>query len=121
MNTIVLRAFVILLACIAMPQETLSQKATEVYIPIGSSPGVSESKSFVGTIKRVNYEARSIELVGQDGTKTIYVSDDTLYYLDRSVYGKKNTAGEMHDCKVGLRVEVFEYDDTVAWVKIKAD
>jgi len=120
MKTIVIRAFVILLACVATQQMALSQKATEVYIPIGSSPGVS-SKSYVGTIKRLDYETRSIELDGPDGTKIIYANDETLYYLDRSSYGKKSATGDMHDCKVGLLIEVLTDDDTIEWVKIKAD
>lgn len=122
MKTIVTHTFVIFLACFATQQMAHSQKATEVYIPIGTSPGVSESKSFVGTIKRLDYETNSIELVGEDDTKIVYVNDETLYYLDRTAYGKKNATGEMHDCKVGLLIEVLTDDDgVVEWVKVKAD
>lgn len=121
MNTKVARAFAVVLACIAIPQLAQSQKTTEVYIPIGSSPGVSTTESLIGTISRLDYEARSIELVARDGSKTIYVDDKTVYYVDRSAYGKMSAAGDMSDCKVGLVIEVFGADnDAVQWIKIKA-
>lgn len=122
MNTIVARVCVIFLACVAIPQLTQGQKATEVYIPIGASPGVSASDTLLGKISRLDYEARSIEFTSRDGKKTIYVNDKTLYYLDRSAYRKKSTTGNMSDCKVGLKIEVQAADnDTAEWIKIKAE
>lgn len=122
MNTLLVRICVTLLATITLSQTAFSQKATEVYIPIGDSPGISKSETMFGTIDRLNYEARSMELVVESGNKTILLSEKTIYYIDRSTYRKKSETGDMRDCKVGLLIEVRAADDgTAEWVKIKSE
>ena len=101
---------------------TLAQKATEIYIPIGESPGVSESVSIIGTISYVDYSDDMIEVAAADGMKPVKVEPDTEFFLDRSRYAKQNTQGEMQDCKVGSKVEVkLSKDGTADWIKIETD
>lgn len=96
-----------------------AQKTTEVYIPIGDSPGVSVSNSLYGKISRIDYESRSMELLDRHGTRSVRMSDTTLYYLDRSKYGKKNSQGSIDDCEVGQTVEIYVTSSgDVKWVKI---
>ena len=97
-------------------------EATEVYIPIGSSPGVSKTSSLLGKISRLDYETGNIELSDTKGPKSVSVASSTLYYLDRSKYGKKSETGNMQDCKVGRYIEINVTDTgDVKWVKIQVD
>lgn len=122
MNSKTISIGVVLAALISMPPLARGQQATEVYIPIGKSPGISVSRSYIGEIRQVDYAARSIEMLGKDGAKSINVNDKTTYYLDRSHYRKKSTTGEMSDCKVGRRIEANVSDDgTVVWIKIETE
>jgi len=99
-----------------------SQQSTEVYIPIGSSPGVSTTSSLRGEIRRLDYTSRSIELLDRGSMRTVHVSDATRYYLDRSGYGKKSETGNMQDCKVGRLIEVHVAENgDVQWIKIQVD
>jgi len=99
-----------------------AQKSTEVYIPIGDSPGVSETTSLQGKISSLDYASRSIEVLDRSGRRTVRVNDATVYYLSRSKYGKKNMLGSMQDCKVGRLVEVNVADDgDVEWIKVEVD
>ena len=98
----------------------VSQQATEVFIPIGASPGISDTESIQGTISHVNYSPPSIEVSGRDGSTAVSMSGKTLYYLDRSKYGRANAIGNMQDCEVGLTVEVkLAADGTAEWIKIE--
>jgi hypothetical protein len=108
--------------CLLAASPGHGQKATEIYIPIGASPGVSVSKSFLGTVSRVDYDTNSIEIETTGGKRSVRVNYETLYYLDRSHYGKKNATGTMRDCEVGRRVEVYSVDGSDAlWLKIETD
>ena len=95
------------------------QQATERYIPIGSSPGLSASETLIGTITGVNYAAQSIDVRSRDGTMTVTMNDKTRYFLDRSRRGRTNQTGSIADCKVGRRVELkFTLEGLVDWIKI---
>lgn len=95
------------------------QQATEIYIPIGSSPGLSASETLIGTIASVDYAAQSIDVRSSDGTMTVTMDDKTRYYLDRSRRGRTNQTGSIADCKVGRTVELkFTLDGLVDWIKI---
>ena len=112
----------LLFAAVLGTQPAHSQKATEVYIPIGDSPGVSESHSVMGTISRVDYASRNIEVRNRAGARNMRVSDKTRYYLDRSKYGKKNALGSIRDCERGRRVEIYVgASGEVRWIKIEVD
>ena len=98
-----------------------AQKATERYIPLGESPGISENESIVGTIATVDYETMSVQIRNGGKSKTVRMSDTTRYYLDRSKSRLPNRLGTIYDCKVGLLVEVkYLADSTVDWIKIQS-
>lgn len=112
---------VLLTALVSMPEFAHGHQATELYIPIGSSPGISASRAYIGKISRVDYASSSMDVSGEKGAKSIRVNEQTKYYLDRSQHGKKNEIGDMHDCEVGRRIEVNVADDgTVVWIKIES-
>ncbi len=96
-----------------------SHPATERYIPIGESPGVSKVKSYVGAILSARNTASGFTMSVEDGEKLIEVTKETKIYLDTG-RGKSNRVGTEEDCKVGRIVEVYLHEDgTVYWVKIR--
>ena len=88
-----------------------AQKATELFIPIGKSPGLSaQGKTIQGTISKV--EGNKITI----GEKSIEVSDKTKIFLDRSEVKKTSTIGTRADIVAGVFVESFSDE----WIKIRS-
>lgn len=97
------------------------QETTEVYIPIGKSPGVSGVSSIVGTVTEVDYDAKSLVVTTDGSPRSIDMDDETDYYLDRSDSNEPSTKGDVRDCQVGRTVEVkFAEDGKADWIKIDA-
>ena len=78
-------------------------QATERYIPIGKSPGLSGQSTYLGTIGDVDVERRTI---GRGDTWSATVTAETRVWLDRSKQRKSNLNGTFEDLKRGCRVEV---------------
>ena len=98
-----------------------AQMETEVYIPIGESPGVSGDKSVIGTITDIGYAGDEHQLtVTVDGeTRTFSVTSATRYYIDKSATKGHNVAGSFDDCEEGRLIEAYVDDDGHAiWIKI---
>lgn len=96
-----------------------SHPATERYIPIGESPGISKVKSYIGQIRSVQRTARGFTMSVVDTDRQITVTEMTKIYLDTGP-GKTNLSGTERDCQVGRVVEVYLHEDgTAYWVKIK--
>lgn len=121
MNRLTLISLVLAVALLSPPGAG-AQETTEVYIPIGQSPGVSGVSSVIGIVSEVDYETRTLVVQSADRTTTVSMDDETDYYLDRSDSERSNTKGNMYDCTIGRTVEVkFADDGTADWVKIDAD
>ncbi len=99
------------------------QKATEQYIPIGQSPGVSGKYTSLGSITDVNPLTRTITIADSAGPKTVQITDTTRIWLDRSKLKKSNTSGRFADLQKGRRVEAkYGYPDRrqfAEWVKVE--
>ncbi|HUL10631.1 MAG TPA: hypothetical protein VLU73_00445 [Methylococcaceae bacterium] len=102
-----------------------AQQATEMYIPIGASPGVSTITSIIGKIAAVDEQNRTITVSDASGTATVAVPDETPVWLDRSKATGTNQRGSAADLKAGLTVEV-KYREaargsslTAEWIKIE--
>lgn len=99
----------------------LAQQATEVYIPIGESPGVSERDSFIGSISSVDHERYRMMISVAGETKMVTMTPATRYYLDKTRARKQNKTTRFEDCEVGQRIEAYVDDDgNAVWVKIEA-
>lgn len=113
---------VITIAAALFCADATAQQATEVYIPIGDSPGVSKDKSWIGEITTVDYGDMRVEVNTSRGMRQIKVDGKTRFYLDRTRYRKKSETGTMQDCRVGRRIEAYVGDDGKAyWIKVEAD
>ena len=99
------------------------QKATEIYIPIGESPGLSDELTYQGSIAGVDQEQRRLTVRDDAGSHVIQINEQTKIWLDKSALREKNEEGSFEDCRVGVQVEIL-YDHAAGepyvaeWVKI---
>lgn len=102
-----------------------AQQAAEIFIPIGKSPGISENRSIIGTIKTVDAQKRSFTITNPSGIFSIQMSKDTQIWRDNSKLKKTNQAGFVDDLIPGRVVEVkyieAEKARTVSaeWIKVE--
>jgi hypothetical protein len=98
--------------------------ATERYIPIGQSPGVSHKLTVIGKIEAVDPQRKSITLAGPSGLIVVGVEDKTRIWLDRTKMRRTNLDGGFDDLVPGRVVEVkFRDQDrkrSADWVKVEA-
>ena len=60
----------------------LAQRATERYIPIGKSPGLSNKVTLMGKIEGRDDQAQTIGVASPDGSKTVKVNKETRIWLE---------------------------------------
>lgn len=100
-----------------------AEKATELFIPMGKSPGLSGEYTVMGKVEQVNPGAQSITMSGPSGSYTVKLTQNTSIYLDRSKEQLANSYGTLADCKVGDTVEVKFVDNSrskpVEWIKVQ--
>ena len=103
---------------LAYATSTAAHPATERYIPIGQSPGISNVKSYIGPIQAVSSTADGFVMQVEGASQAVTVSDRTKIFLDTG-RGRTNLLGTEADCQAGRMVEVYLHDDgTAYWVKI---
>ncbi len=99
------------------------QKATEQYIPIGQSPGVSQKYSSIGEVAGVNPAAQTVTIADPAGPRTVRITEKTRIWLDRTKIKQTNVPGRFADLQKGRRVEVKYADperrDVAEWVKVE--
>jgi hypothetical protein len=102
---------------------THGQRMTEMFIPIGQSPGVSGKLSVIGEVESVDSKAGVLTVAAAEGARSVRIVDRTWIWLDRSRQKLKNEKGTMADLRKGRRVEVkFASGDapsTAEWVKVE--
>lgn len=103
-----------------------AQQATELYIPIGASPGVSQTSSIIGQIVATEPGQQVLTLKDASGTTSVTVPDQAPVWLDRSKANGRNAVGSRSDLKEGATVEV-KYREAVRgasvvaeWIKVQA-
>ena len=104
-----------------------AQKATEMLIPIGASPGVSGISSVVGTIASCEQTSGIVTISTEKEQHTATLTEETKIWLDRSAVKKGGTLGSRSDCQKGRRTEVkYVYEGQTRsaqaeWIKIQAE
>jgi hypothetical protein len=119
----------ILILCTALLSAAASdagaQQATEIFIPIGQSPGLSGTHTLIGTIDAVDLQNRTITMTDAAGAShTVRFAEDTRFWLDQSQRKVLNTEGAPADLLAGRRIEVYLGRDENAaepadWIKIE--
>lgn len=95
------------------------QKATEMFIPIGQSPGLSNTISVIGTIETIDPRGQTIAITGPSGSWSAMITSRTKIWLDKSKLRLPNQKGSFADLQKGLLVEV-KYEDPEGRGKAKA-
>ena len=102
-----------------------AQKATEFYIPVGKSPGISGVSTAIGTCHEIDVREQVVTIQGQSLTWTGTVTSRTKIWLDRSKLGLPNQKGTFADLQQGLRIEVkYEGNERTSgaaceWIKVE--
>jgi len=93
--------------------------ATELYIPIGKSPGISHVKSYIGQIQSLSAAQVGLTMMVGDSAKYVPFNESTKIYLQYETPGKNNALGRYADCQAGRNAEVYLADDgKVRWIKV---
>ena len=100
-----------------------AQQATERYVPVGASPGLSDEQTTIGRIQDADLRNRTLELAVPAGTRTVKITDRTRIWLDRTPLGLTNVKGDFADCQKGRMAEVKyrgpEEQALADWVKVQ--
>jgi ABC-type sugar transport system substrate-binding protein len=100
-----------------------AQEATEMYVPIGQSPGVSGKTTVIGTVQALNAAARTLTVAGPSGLQTFAITAKTRIWLDRSAAKQSNQSGSLPDLQQGRRVEVKPQSAAAKagadWIKVQ--
>ena len=112
-----------LVASVAALPPAHAQKATEQFIPLGQSPGLSGKLTSIGEIAEADARERTLTVVETAGPRTVKITEKTRIFLDRSKLKQTNLTGTFADLQKGRRVEV-KYEDPVLkqaadWVKVE--
>jgi len=127
MKTILKHIKIILLTFILcwVSSDMNAQKETEVFIPVGMSPGVSGKYSVMGRVETVNWNDSSVTIKQAEGMKNIKITSSTKIYLDRSKLKLTNRKCSMADCKPGRLVEAKYKDNkpgsSIEWLKVQLE
>lgn len=99
------------------------QKETELYIPIGQSPGLSQKYTSIGELAEVDPRAKTVTIADPAGRRTVKITEKTRIWLDRTKLKQTNVPGRFADLQKGRRVEVKYADperrDVAEWVKVE--
>jgi len=99
------------------------QEATEQFIPIGQSPGVSGKTSVIGQIDSFDESSRVLTISATTGMQSITLTESTPIWRDRSEAKQSNQVGDPADLQQGRKVEVnvkeAEGQRVAEWVKVQ--
>ena len=103
--------------------EASGQQATEMFIPIGQSPGLSNKESVIGTLESVDSGKRMVTISSLSGTQTVGITDRTMIWLDRSEQKQPNQNGAINDLQKGRKIEIKvrkgEAKAVAEWIKVQ--
>lgn len=103
--------------------DAYGQEATEMYIPIGQSPGLSGKGSLIGTLESADPKKKSVTVSGPSGARTIAITGRTPIWLDRSLQKQPNRSGVFADLQQGRKVEIKlrkgDPKPVAEWIKVE--
>jgi len=103
--------------------EASGQQATEMFIPIGESPGLSKKGSLIGTLESVDRGKGMATISSPSATQTVGITDRTKIWLDRGPQKQPNQNGAINDLQKGRKVEVKlrkgEPKAVAEWIKVQ--
>lgn len=100
------------------------QQATERFVPLGQSPGLSGKSTLIGTIGTVDSRNASLAVQSGAGSQPVKVTPATRIWLDRSAARQSTLVATLADLRPGQRIEVKFTDaigrTTADWIKVDA-
>lgn len=116
------RALLMGAALIVAAGSAPAQQATERYIPIGQSPGVSGKSAMMGTVAGYEGDMLIVTSPAYATPQRMRMLPGTRIWLDRSAAKQANMPGAVTDLKPGRRVEIKLGEGaqrgTAEWVKV---
>jgi hypothetical protein len=114
------------LFCWAATYIIKAQTTTEIFIPIGQSPGVSGKYSITGKIESVNLKDSTVTILQDAGGKiTLKVTPGCAIYIDKSKLKMRNKKGYCIDMKPGMKAEAKYKDNKpgnkMEWIKVQQE
>lgn len=108
--------------CALLAAVASAQRSTEMFIPIGQSPGLA-GKTSIGTVASVDVTAQQLVVIEGAVRRTVRCDERTQIWLDRSAERRSNGPGTLADCNVGQRTEVKFVDNAkeggqAEWIKV---
>jgi hypothetical protein len=103
-----------------------AQRETEMFVPIGQSPGLSGKHTLLGAITAIDGAQRVLSVKDAAGAEVkVQTVAITRQWLDRSALMQPNRKANANDYRVGMTVEVKLRNNDRAlgmaeWVKLKA-
>ena len=111
------------LATMGVAPRVSAQKTTEIFIPIGKSPGLSGEYTKMGEVESVDEQERAITMSDSAGSYTVRIEEGTPVWLDKSQMKSTNQAGSFSDLVAGRMVEVKFKDNKPEsgpeWIKVE--
>lgn len=112
-----------LILAFSFVQSAHAQKASEQFIPLGQSPGLSGEATLLGTIQAVDPNTGYITIqLDKGGSKIICVLPKTRLWQDRSPEHESSHKCELQDLKPGQRVEAMPQTGDpghAEWLKVQ--
>ena len=103
--------------------EASGQQATEMFIPIGQSPGLSNKGNVIGTLEAVDPGKQMVTISSSSGAQTVGITDRTMIWLDRSEQKQPNQNGAINDLQKGRKIEIKvrkgEAKAVAEWIKVQ--
>ena len=96
------------------------QKAAEIFIPVGQSPGLSGKHTSIGKITAIDAREQTIAVADSAGSYTVKITERTQIWLDKSKLKLTNQKGAFADFRKDLLVEV-KYEDNQRRDKVPAE
>lgn len=94
------------IALLGITPQAPAQKATEIFIPIGKSPGLSGRQTMVGRVTAMNDRDHTITVQASGRSWTGTLTKESWIFLDRSGLRLTNLYGTAADCPNGALVEI---------------
>lgn len=98
-----------------------AQKSTELYIPIGKSPGLSGKYTVLGEVENINLQDSTLTIMVEGTSQIIAIKGQPKFMLDYSGAKLPNKIGSLADIKKGVIVEVkYRHNkpgDSIEWIK----
>lgn len=126
-----LRTIAVIAILVCSTVDANAHKATEIFIPIGQSPGLSDKYTVIGKIDAIRVHDQTITLMDSKGSHVFKVTERTNIWLDRSQLKWTNRKGAFEDLQTGRLVEVkYEHskqghadaaERIAEWIKVQAD